>query len=159
MAHDIRTSPTPHGHQTILTVAQTTEYASGKVEITGDVEVRFQPTLNRVVTCGHGVIAREDLYAFRELLNELPEEAFVEPKPVDEPLPFWSTGDLVVHQSRGGPMAYELLEDGIWAWGPDRLTYYNDFGVSPANVHLGRILENHVREGNPEYFVAKRANA
>lgn len=91
MSHNIHTERVgtdPDG-QTVLTVADSTAHG----------EIRFQKPIYdaaRIViespewtefgeTGANLVIAGEDLYALRELLNELPEEAFVRPAaPVEE---------------------------------------------------------------------------
>jgi len=56
-------------------------------------------------------ISGEDLYAFRELLNTLPEEAFVRPAdPVETPEP-WIEGDVVTYDSYLISVVYTRTND------------------------------------------------
>jgi hypothetical protein len=63
---------------------------------------------------GEGVVDRvfiegEDLFALRELLNELPEEAFVRPA---DPVERWSDGDLIRGTRPGTTFVWVYLREG-----------------------------------------------
>lgn len=58
----------------------------------------------------------EDLWTLRELLNAMPEEAFVEPAPVDGDR--WLPGDVVTFETRHGGTKFALVRQpsgGVWA--------------------------------------------
>lgn len=75
-------------------------------------------------------ITGEDLYAFRELLNELPEEAFVRPKdPVEESR--WTDGDIVkpgLHST----VTY-IRRDGEWF-------RVSKGAVRPDDLHSDKVI-------------------
>lgn len=77
-------------------------------------------------------IVGEDLYALRAFLNELPEEAFVEPAPAAEVAEqAWTPGDVCLFAADDYWATYTRLHDGTWqrisgTLGVDRATDYTD---------------------------------
>lgn len=59
------------------------------------------------------LITREDLFAFRELLRELPEESFVRPAdPVEKVTP-WEDGDVVTFDGKHVASVWTRV-NGVW---------------------------------------------
>ena len=95
----------------VLTVANPTAWAD-KVR-----EVSFLLKADGIVVnpwTEHRVeVLREDLFALRELLNEIPEESFVRPAdPVAKPEPVWTDGDVVLTDSPS--QVVWIRHHGVW---------------------------------------------
>ena len=119
MSHNIEIIPTVGGgDQTVLTV----------IDNRGDeATVRFQRGLGInprlcVDSCRATLVQGEDLYALRELLNEMPEEAFVRPAdPIDPDLAALrqAPSDSKIIDKAGRVYVklvstYENLQTGAW---------------------------------------------
>lgn len=114
MSHHIRSADFSSA-PTILTVSSLSYPPSRHVVIGfGDTGIGI-----RVEEDGHNSnvvrVEGEDLFALRELLNEMPEEAFVRPAEPVNPAEVWTEGDsfLLINPVES-VIRYARLSDGRW---------------------------------------------
>lgn len=136
MAHNVQGRGCFGGHQRVLTVSEDDKFSEGDGAV-----VRFQRRGvhgDRVVISMTGVIEGEDLFAFRELLNELDESAFVEPGPSRVA---WVDGDLMIYRGKHIVLSYSR-RNGQW----DRLRFHLGTGES-------RLIESGWDDESIEYML------
>jgi hypothetical protein len=162
MAHNISVSENPNGTRnaigclTIVSTPQSHPYGQPRELRVSAVRggLRFKTEQ------GPGVhVHGEDLYALREMIEELDDELFVKPADPIEVKDFWSPGDSVFDV--GGNTFFALGANGKWTSTRDGKIneYVGDTNRGGFHYHLGNILRQSVEAGDHGFIVTRRANA